>query len=539
MLPAGGMAEVYRARNPRLDTLVAIKILRADADADMAKRFEEEARTLARLTHPHIVRVFDAGVCEDRPYMVMEFLEGCDLSRVIADRRLPDLVQQLKIALQIARALEYVNSHGVLHRDIKPGNIIVSESGDARIIDFGIAKSSASPKTQVGFALGTLRYMAPEQMNGQVSAVLDVYAFGAVLYELITGTHAVTGATLGEVTTNVLTKPPDPAPLADRGTPESVVRLIQQCMAKAPEERPAGFSPVCAELERAISGLTFAQPVAAPAPAPLATPPAVPESGRSKKLALYLGIPVVAAAVIATVLLATHKPADPQSGGGKAGSGSVRPLLPPVLPGPRGEMVLVSAGNAVIGPGDKPVHVPDYYIDKTEVTLAAWADYCRTAGCSVPTGDPKLPVGEVTYNQAEQFCQAAGKRLPSANEWEKAARGAEAFHYPWGNVEDAHRANYSGRIAPVATYTSSASPFGAVDMAGNVWEWVDRNGVPSAADLGVFHSLQPPPTKDEPWKAVYGGSHSTKLAPVWDFALAPARLTDPTIGFRCAKSAPE
>jgi eukaryotic-like serine/threonine-protein kinase len=204
-LPTGGMAEVYRARNPRLDSLVAIKILRADASADMAKRFIEEARTLAKLSHPNIVRVIDVDVWEHRPYLVMEFLDGCDLAHAIAQRRIPDLRSKLKLALEVAQALEYVNSQGIVHRDVKPGNIFLCSSGHAKLIDFGIAKTEASPKTQAGFAVGTLRYMSPEQMNGELSAVADVYAFGAVLYELLTGAYAVQGSRTADRSGNAAT----------------------------------------------------------------------------------------------------------------------------------------------------------------------------------------------------------------------------------------------------------------------------------------------------------------------------------------------
>jgi eukaryotic-like serine/threonine-protein kinase len=548
MLPAGGMAEVYRARNPRLDKIVAIKILRPDADADMAERFEAEAPTAARLSHPHIVNVFDTGVHEGRPYIVMEFLNGCDLSHAIRHNTIPSLAGKLKVALEIADALRYANGHGVLHRDIKPSNIYVCESGEAKLIDFGIAKSSTSPKTQVGFTLGTLRYMAPEQMHGQLSNVIDVYAFGVVLYEFLTGIHAVPGDTPAEVMRHIVAGSPDPAPLVAKGVPDSLVRLIQWCTAKAPADRPQGFAPVCEELRKLHSTLTMAQAVttntlrmdtrmktaAIAAPPPPVAPPAVPAASRRRYL-LYGAGGAVALALAAFALI----PRQPAEAKADPPGAEVNAPRPSSLAHPRGDMVLVPAGTALIGADSHPVDVPDFYIDKTEVTARAWAEYCRTAGCSATTGDPALPATGVSYDEAAGFCQAAGKRLPTPVEWEKAARGPRGYRFPWGNAADPNRANHSGRIAAAGAYAESASPFGAVDMAGNVWEWVDRAGMPSAADLKLFQKQDPSVTGSESWRAVYGGSYSAgadKLAPMWDFALIPARWADPTVGFRCAKT---
>jgi serine/threonine-protein kinase len=538
-LPAGGMAEVYRARNPRLNKIVAIKILRAGADADLTERFEEEARTAARLSHPHIVNVFDTGICEGRPYMVMEFLDGCDLSQIIAAARITDVGAQLKIALQIADALEYVNRQDIIHRDIKPGNIFVCKSGDAKLIDFGIAKTDTSPTTRVGFAVGTLRYMSPEQMQGQVSDVIDVYAFGAVLYELITGIHAVPGTTPGEVMQHIITSLPDPAPLVAKGTPDTVIRLIQQCTAKSPTDRPRGFAPVRAELERSIAALATPHATAPPQAASVPSPPS--PTGKVGRRALYLGISGIAiamAAMAAFVFRDTEKTVQQRARTEELSQPPVSPVRREISD-PRGDMVLVGAGPAMIGSGNHVVNVSDYYIDKTEVTVTAWNDYCRSAGCSPRNANTTLPVTEITYDEAARFCEASGKRLPSQTEWEKAARGPDGLLFPWGNTEDRNRANYSGRVVAVGTYAESASLFGAVDLAGNVWEWVDKAGAPSPDDLNLFHELDPPPTTNEAWKAVYGGSYYSikagKLKPVWDFALVPARWEDPTVGFRCAK----
>ena len=191
LFPGGGMSFVYKART-RIGKIVVVKILRQEeSDPETAQRFVDEARTAAALNHPNIVSVYDFGEIDGRLFMVMEYLDGKDLLQLINENRITDLREKLRIASEAAAALRHVHEHGILHRDIKPGNIFVCSTGNVKLIDFGIAKSSFSTsKTRAGFAVGTLHYMAPEQVRGESELRTDMYAFGLVLFQLLSAPGA-------------------------------------------------------------------------------------------------------------------------------------------------------------------------------------------------------------------------------------------------------------------------------------------------------------------------------------------------------------
>ena len=192
----GGMGAVYLAHHTALDREVAIKVLPVElsAEASFAKRFEREARSMARMDHPHIVRVYDFGRTQDgHPYFVMEFIDGCDLHHLIQNGKI-DVPQALQIVTQICDALSYAHSMGIVHRDIKPSNVLIDRQGRVKIADFGLArpmeerKAESSALTQSGSVLGTLEYMAPEQLMGKpADHRADIYALGVLIYELLTG----------------------------------------------------------------------------------------------------------------------------------------------------------------------------------------------------------------------------------------------------------------------------------------------------------------------------------------------------------------
>ena len=208
-LGAGGMGEVYKAKDSRLDRIVAIKVLPSHVSDDPAlrERFEREARTVAALNHPHICTLFDVGRHEGTDFLVLEYLEGHTLADRLTKGALP-LDQALAIGIQIADALAKAHRAGIVHRDLKPGNIMLTKAG-AKVLDFGLAKvtpavvaasglsiapTGMTPVTMQGTLLGTLQYMAPEQIEGQeADARTDTFAFGAVLYEMLTGRKAFDG----------------------------------------------------------------------------------------------------------------------------------------------------------------------------------------------------------------------------------------------------------------------------------------------------------------------------------------------------------
>jgi formylglycine-generating enzyme required for sulfatase activity len=209
--------------------------------------------------------------------------------------------------------------------------------------------------------------------------------------------------------------------------------------------------------------------------------------------------------------------------------------LPPARQTSTGEMRLVPFGSFQADQDRIPVMLPAFYIDRTEVTNEAYARFAAASGRPASAGDPALPVVHVSFDEASEFCQWAGKRLPLPLEWEKAARGREGFVYPWGNEPETSRA--AGSLQPADSMTQGASPYGALHMAGNVWEWVDEAVKPKPRNIEVLGPrLTPPPTAGEPWYSARGGAFDQPMsdARTFTFLPLPARYRAADLGFRCA-----
>ena len=251
---AGGMGEVYRAKDTRLDRIVAIKVLPAHlADRpELRERFEREARTIASLNHPHICTLFDIGHQDGIDFLVMEYLEGETLAQRLVKGPLP-LEQVLQYAIEIADALDKAHRKGVTHRDLKPGNIMLTKTG-TKLLDFGLAKlrqeaapanaslsdlpTAVDPATAAGTILGTLQYMAPEQLEGKdVGARTDIFAFGAVVYEMATGKKAFEGKSQASLIAAILEREPPAMSSLQPMTPPALDRVVKKCLAKEPDRR--------------------------------------------------------------------------------------------------------------------------------------------------------------------------------------------------------------------------------------------------------------------------------------------------------------
>jgi TolB-like protein/Tfp pilus assembly protein PilF len=281
-LGAGGMGEVYRARDTRLNRDVAIKVLPASfsADPDRLRRFEQEARAASALNHPNILTIHDFGSEGAAPYVVSELLEGETLREKLAGGRLP-VRKALDYAAQITRGLAAAHEKGIVHRDLKPENLLVTKDGRVKILDFGLAKLThpergAGPLTEVptqtrgtepGVVMGTVGYMSPEQVRGQLAdSRSDIFSFGAVLYEMLTGGRAFRGDTAVETMNAILKEdPPEPSrTIAD--LPPSLDRIVRHCLEKSPEERFQSARDVAFALDEssgmtAVAALSAKQPV--------------------------------------------------------------------------------------------------------------------------------------------------------------------------------------------------------------------------------------------------------------------------------------
>ena len=267
-LGAGGMGEVYRAHDTRLGRDVAIKVLpqHATQSADARQRFEREARAISSLNHPHVCTLYDVGHEGDTDFLVLELLEGETLAARLEKGPLA-IGDLLRIAIEIADALDKAHRHGILHRDLKPQNVMLTKAG-AKLMDFGLAKSSGAlvpgssplqslspptrttPLTAQGTLVGTFQYMSPEQLEGHDADVRsDIFSFGAMLYEMATGKRAFDGKTTASVIAAVLERDPPPIASVQPLSPPAFDRIVKACLAKDPDARVQSAHDVTLQLE--------------------------------------------------------------------------------------------------------------------------------------------------------------------------------------------------------------------------------------------------------------------------------------------------
>ena len=268
-LGAGGMGEVYRARDSRLKRDVAVKVLpkALSADPDRLRRFEQEALATAALNHPNILAVFDIGERDGSPYVVSELLEGETLRDRLRTGPIP-LRKALDHALQIAHGLAAAHEKGIIHRDLKPENLFLTKDGRVKILDFGLAKltqsepgaqtslATVSHGTEAGVVLGTAGYMSPEQVRGQsLDARSDIFSLGAILYEMLSGKRAFHGATPADTMSSILKEEPEDLSATNRNISPALERIVHHCLEKNPEARFHSASDIAFDLEH-LSGIS-------------------------------------------------------------------------------------------------------------------------------------------------------------------------------------------------------------------------------------------------------------------------------------------
>ena len=324
----GGMARVYLARDRSLDRPVAVKELVPEfaADESFVERFRREAQAAANLTHPNIVGVYDWGTQDNTYFIIMEYVDGPVLSKVLRDEGPLHPRRAAELASEVAAALGFAHSRGVVHRDVKPGNVILTSSGQAKVTDFGIARAMSAPEenlTQAGSVMGTATYFSPEQAQGlPVDQRSDLYSLGVVLFEMVTGRTPFTGETpLAIAYKHVQDQPPAPSTLVS-GLPAGLEAVIMKLLRKRPEDRYASAEDLRADLRRFLNGqATLAEQeraaavgtptsavaaagaaVAVADPAPVPEPAPEPVEDEQSRTGMYLGILVVLLVVLAGVL---------------------------------------------------------------------------------------------------------------------------------------------------------------------------------------------------------------------------------------------
>jgi len=603
-LGQGGMGVVYRAWDIRLKGPVALKEMTPQPGLDpytltqLRQQFEQEAVVLAQLNHPHLVNVTDFFEEAGNTYLVMDFVEGESLAdRIAREGALPE-DQVLEWAEQLLDALGYCHAQGIIHRDVKPQNIIITPSPDALpliggagggavLVDFGLVKlwDPHDPRTKTAMrGMGTPEYAPPEQystQSGHTGPYSDLYSLGATLYHALTGQTPLTA-------TDRMSDPDQFVSLRGwnrRVSPQTDAAVLRSL------ELPRGKRFQSAqEMAVALSGeahvsdhLTISK--RRPTKVMKKTQPVVRQKRSIPTWGWVLGAVVLVGGGIGLALL-TGTPSPPPVTSAFTATPTQSMSTTP-LPSPTEEglgdtwtrpadgmvMVYVPAGEFEMGStegesDEQPVHIvalDGFWIDRTEVTNAQYERCVADGHCSLPgwrishTRDlyygnntyADYPVIYVRWTQAINYCAWAGARLLTEAEWEYAARGPQEFIYPWGAEFDGTRLNYCDAncefdwadktvddgyadTAPVGSYPGGASWCGALDMAGNVWEWVaDWYGdYPS----GVQTNPLGPATGDH--KVLRGASWNDDSSGVY----CAVRLKHGTVygsdhvGFRCARS---
>jgi formylglycine-generating enzyme required for sulfatase activity/serine/threonine protein kinase len=579
-LGRGSMGQVWLAHDAVLDRLVAVKFVSELPDHEAVRqRFLTEARAAARVQHPNVIAIYRVGEIGARPYLISEYVRGDSLDRIARPVPWPRI---LDIAIGLARGLAAAHLRGVLHRDLKPANAILSETGEVKLLDFGLAKlvAHAQPPTAVPpgesasvpdragdptipprpasdqvappppsdrptqiveagvstteatratttatgdaavpqlassiAALGTPTYTPPEVWCGAPATSRgDVYSLGTLLYELAAGVPPHRGDSQQTVRSSVVETDAPPLATAAPGIDPRFAAIVDRCLRRDPDERFASEA-----LRDALEALAGGDRDAAPLPA----------HARPDRARLRLPHRSIALAVAALVGLGLGLAGDHRRGRGRGRAVRLGPCPDGMILVPAGTFQMGSPdGSQEADPDEHPQHavrLSSYCIERTEVTVAAYA-VCAAAGACSPAPEavnwsaytpedalrysrwcnrsdrPDHPINCIDWELAAAYCAWRGGRLPTEAEWEYAARGSDDRVYPWGNeAPGAKRLNMCGRecaalaarelhdewkpmydgddgwatTAPVGSYRDGASPFGVLDMAGNVWEWTD------------------------------------------------------------------
>lgn len=673
----GGMGEVYLARHALSQQEVALKVvspLLMKAEG-VAARFLKEAQTMARLRHPNIVQLYNFFEAGGRFFMVMEYLPGQSLKERLKQGAL-SVDEAVRVSLGVLAGLHFAHTrdNAVIHRDVKPDNVLLTDSGRVVLIDFGVAKALGTEKlTRTGSTVGTCEYMSPEQVMAEnVGPATDQYAFGVTLFKMLTGSVPFPQESDSgfEVMRAHLEREPPSLDSLREGLPRWLQQVVSRALSKRSEDRfvsaqemasalrdgQAGTevvssSPLATVDPLASTGTAIVTPASTPTLAP--TPIALPGRKSMPRWVFALALILLLAGGLLVwrpwrappkekVEATSTQVVQPQPTRAAPVRGSVPVDLPftrsanrgnddvsqspvqddaqvaaasppavteesamPVAPEPdvrepdhqppvvavalslphcRDDMCFVPGGEFIMGcssragvhcsPQEAPsttISLPDFWIDRTEVTFSQYDSCVRAGACSHPRkgGDclvphkdrfvkgelpshfaaPERPVVCVDWHMATAYCQFVGKSLPTEAQWEKAARGIDGRLYPWGNeaadcslaimVDETDQTPLRGRGCRFATTwppcskSDGNSTYGLCDMAGNVWEWVDSEWVGEPQGIGADGRVEG--VSDKLKRTMKGGSWTRKSADLrtsfrdWDHAT----MAGSGVGFRC------
>jgi formylglycine-generating enzyme required for sulfatase activity/tRNA A-37 threonylcarbamoyl transferase component Bud32 len=586
----GGMAIVYRAYDTRLENYVAVKVIRKDAFSQndferISKRFEQEAKLTASLAHPNIVKVIDYGEFNGYPFLVMPYISNETL-RDRLGKPLP-WKEAITTILPIAKALSYAHKHGSVHRDVKPSNILISETGEPMLSDFGVAKVLFKEETQdfttVGVGVGTPEYMAPEQGLGQnIDGRADLYALAIILFEMLSGTKPYRATTPLAV---ILKQINDPLPnlfSLRPDVPDRLGRVINKALSKNRDHRYADMDAFINALEDLLLLSDRKVKILAPF---LRT--------KFSKLAIFLTSVVLIAALFIFFLVLKMNPADTTSNEAKltnemvpkdnllaeqattqlptttkyivASPSPMMRITPTLGVGSKQDrsidemvMMYIPAGKFLMGSdhfleNQSPAHtvfLNAFWIDQTEITNAMYYRCVDSGSCTEPAylfsytredyyynkDYSDFPVIYVSWKQANVYCDWVGGRLPTEAEWEKAARGVDNSDYTWGNTApDCSMMNFNdcyGDTLEVKSNQKDYSSYGVYDMGGNVAEWVADWYKETAYDQKEANNPTGP--NSGVYRSVRGASWHSQDAMATVRTAGYPIFTDDEDGFRCA-----
>jgi len=512
----GGMGVVYRAHDNARNRDVALKVLHANllGDPEVRKRFIREARVMTSWHHPNVVQVHDFLELPTQPdspdrgllALVMEFVDGPTLDIYLhrwAGR--PPLGEVRAIFSDILDAMDEAHRIGVVHRDLKPDNVLLAEPLGrriAKVTDFGIAKVlEGTSYTMTGALLGTCRYMSPEQVQRPhaLDHRSDIYSLGVTLFQAATGRCPFESDNHFSVMMAHVNQEPPPALSLRPDIPSGLAELLDAALSKDPDARPQSCAEFKARLWDALG--------------------------------------------------------DADEAGFRATDPNQAPE--PVLVDDGRKLFLVEAGVFPMGPSRRSVHLDDYYVAESPVTNREFAAFVETTGYRPNDAEahrflnhwrggvcpPRLldhPVVFVSWNDARAYCAWAGRRLLTEAEWEKAARGTDGRKYPWGRATPTDRhANFGRNVrdtTPVGAHPDGASPYGCLDMAGNVWEWCDDVDDPRFYLRGPERNPRNTARLEGAQHVVRGGSwmYDAKSLRTYARSAFPRHFRLDGVGFRCA-----